>query len=70
MLQRRKDVHLKLALALDISDSMNGTPDGASASTLHIVLDCMEQICRQGVRQSSKRSPESSVRTLHTELIN
>lgn len=39
-------MHLNLALALDISHSMSLRPNGASASTLDIVLDCMQEICR------------------------
>lgn len=51
--QRRGDVHLKLAFTLDVSGSMGHTPHGFSSTSgtakLDIVLDCMEEICRQGV---------------------
>lgn len=60
-------MHLKLALALDVSGSMGDTPHGFSSTggtvKLDIVLDCMEEICRQGVitRERLRAGSESTL---------
>lgn len=43
---RRADVHLQLAVALDISPSMLFGLDGSKIKRLDVVLDCIDEICR------------------------
>lgn len=43
---RRPDVHLQLAVALDISPSMLFDLDGSKIKRLDVVLDCIDEICR------------------------